>query len=379
VNSRNREYATPPYPPNWKNLNPDSMTFSPSREAALLKEKIFLAGYPPDELAALLSPLPPYRARQIFHRISGGAAAFDEMTELPASLRSELNERFALYSGEVSGRLTDGDGTVKLQIRLYDGCKIEAVLLSDGADRNTACLSTQAGCPAACVFCKTGALGFRRNLVSAEIVEQFLRLRKTAPGGVSNIVVMGMGEPLFNLEELRRALAVITAKEGAGFSPRRVTVSTSGIAAGIRSLAERGPRVRLALSLTTADSELRERLMPVTRTNPLSEVKAALETYQKKEGRRITLELALLGGINTRTKDVEELARFARGLDVIVNLIPWNPVEGMSFEGRPLREPAREEIAAFTALLDKRGIAYTRRRRKGRGIGGACGQLGAME
>ncbi|MDR0709489.1 MAG: 23S rRNA (adenine(2503)-C(2))-methyltransferase RlmN [Spirochaetaceae bacterium] len=355
------------------------MTLPPSREAALLKKKIFLAGYPPAELAALLSPLPPYRARQIFLRISGGAASFDEMTELPASLRLELNERFALYSGEVSGCLTDNDGTVKLQIRLYDGCKIEAVLLNDGADRNTACLSTQAGCPAACVFCKTGALGFRRNLVSAEIVEQFLRLRKIAPGGVSNVVVMGMGEPLFNLEELRRALAVITAKEGAGFSPRRVTVSTSGIAAGIRSLAERGPRVRLALSLTTADSGLRERLMPVTRTNPLSEVKAALEVYQKKEGRRITLELALLGGINTRLKDATELARFVRGLDVIVNLIPWNPVEGMFFEGRPLREPEGREIAAFTALLDKQGIAYTRRRRKGRNIGGACGQLGATE
>jgi 23S rRNA (adenine2503-C2)-methyltransferase len=119
--------------------------------------------------------------------------------------------------------------------------------------------------------------------------------------------------------------------------------------------------------------------MPVARTNPLSEVKAALELYQKKEGRRITLELALLGGLNTRPKDVEELARFAVGLDVIVNLIPWNPVEGMVFEGRPLREPEEEEIAAFTALLDKRGIPYTRRRRKGRSIGGACGQLGATD
>ncbi|MDR2784851.1 MAG: radical SAM protein, partial [Treponema sp.] len=222
-------------------------------------------------------------------------------------------------------------------------------------------------------------LAFKRGLVSAEIVEQFLLLRGTALGGsdsISNIVVMGMGEPLLNLEELRRAIAVITAKEGLGLSPRRVTVSTSGIAAGIRDLAENGPPVRLALSLTTADSELRERLMPVTRTNPLKEVKAALEMYQKNENRRITLEMVLLGGINTRQKDIEELERFADGLDVIVNLIPWNPVEGMFFEDRALREPEKGELAAFIALLEKRRIAYTCRRRKGRGVCGACGQLG---
>ncbi|MDR1411330.1 MAG: 23S rRNA (adenine(2503)-C(2))-methyltransferase RlmN [Spirochaetaceae bacterium] len=355
------------------------------RKTPEAKEKGFLAGYTLAELAELLSPLPRYRAGQIFSRISGGAASFGEMTELPKSLRQELGEKYSVYSSEISARLTDRDGTAKLQITLYDGGKIEAVLLGDGKDRNTACLSTQAGCPMGCVFCKTGALSFKRNLLSAEIVEQFLFLRKTAgkagpgAGGISNIVIMGMGEPLLNLEELRRAIAVITAKEGSGLSPRRITVSTSGIAAGIRDLAEKGPPVRLALSLTTADSELRERLMPVTRTNPLKELKAALKEYQKTENRRITLEMVLLGGINTRQKDIEELGRFAEGLDVIVNLIPWNPVEGMFFEGRALREPESGELAAFTELLEKQGIAYTRRRRKGRGVGGACGQLGAAD
>ncbi|MDR0720143.1 MAG: 23S rRNA (adenine(2503)-C(2))-methyltransferase RlmN [Treponema sp.] len=354
-------------------------------------KKLFLAGYPLPELTELLTPLPRYRAEQIFSRISRGAASFGEMTELPKSLRSELAERFSVYSSGVSARLEDGDGTVKLQITLHDGSKIESVLLNDGKGRNTACLSTQAGCPVSCVFCKTGALAFKRSLVSAEIVEQFLFLRKTASaaagtdesggGGssVSNIVVMGMGEPLLNLKELRRAIAVITAKEGLALSPRRITVSTSGIAAGIRDLAENGPPVRLALSLTTADRELRERLMPVTRTNPLEEVTAALEIYQKKENRRVTLEMVLLGGVNTRQKDVEALERFADGLDVIVNLIPWNSVEGMSFEGRALREPEKGEFAFFTGLLEKRGIPYTRRRRKGRGVGGACGQLGATD
>jgi 23S rRNA (adenine2503-C2)-methyltransferase len=350
-----------------------------SRNSFFSKEKIFLAGEPLPELAELLSPLPRYRALQLFSRISRGAASFGEMTELPKSLRLELEEKFSVYSSEISARLEDDDGTVKLQITLRDGGKIESVLLNDGGGRNTACLSTQVGCPLGCVFCRTGTLTFQRNLVSAEIVEQFLFLRKTVSGednSISNIVVMGMGEPLLNLGELRRAIAVITAKEGLGLSPRRITVSTSGIAAGIRDLAENGPPVRLALSLTTADNELRECLMPVTRTNPLKEVKAALAKYQKNENRRVTLEMVLLGGINTRPKDVEELEHFADGLDVIVNLIPWNPVEGMFFEGRALREPEKGELAAFIALLEKRRIAYTCRRRKGRGVGGACGQLG---
>jgi 23S rRNA (adenine2503-C2)-methyltransferase len=232
-----------------------------------------------------------------------------------------------------------------------------------------------------CVFCKTGTLPFRRNLDSAEIVEQFLYLRGEAGEAtppISNIVIMGMGEPMLNLGELRRAVSVFTAPEGLGLSGRRITVSTSGIAAGIRDLADNGPRVRLALSLTTADAALRERLMPVTKTNPLPEVKAALLRYQKREGRRITLEMVLLGGINTRMEDAEALQGFTRGLDAVINLIPWNPVEGMHFEGRPLREPTPGEITAFTAELLRRGIKFTRRYRKGRTIGGACGQLGGM-
>ncbi|MDR2784589.1 MAG: 23S rRNA (adenine(2503)-C2)-methyltransferase, partial [Treponema sp.] len=167
-----------------------------SHKASFSKEKLFLAGYPLPELAELLSPLPRYRAQQLFFRISRGAVSFGEMTELPKSLRLELEERFSVYSSEISARLEDGDGTVKLQITLHDGNKIEAVLLNDGSGRNTACLSTQAGCPVGCVFCKTGTLAFKRGLVSAEIVEQFLLLRGTALGGsdsISNIVVMGMG------------------------------------------------------------------------------------------------------------------------------------------------------------------------------------------
>lgn len=228
-----------------------------------------------------------------------------------------------------------------------------------------------------CVFCKTGALGFRRNLDSAEIVSQFFRLREIA-GDIANIVFMGMGEPLLNLGELRRAAAALTCGGGTGFSPRRITVSTCGIVPGIRDLAEHGPRLRLALSLTTADGELRRRLMPATNANPLPALKEALRRYQDLAGQRITLETVLLGDVNTRPQDAEALAEFARGLNVVVNLIPWNPVEGMRFEGRLLREPGAGEIARMDSQLKKLGLNVTRRFKKGQRIGGACGQLGTL-
>jgi 23S rRNA (adenine2503-C2)-methyltransferase len=306
------------------------------------------------------------------------------MTNLSLAQRETLEARFSLYGSAVSARLADKDGTEKLQITLKDGAKIEAVLLADGTGRRTACLSTQAGCPLGCVFCKTGSLGFLRNLDSPEIIEQFLHLRALAAGqnparDIANIVIMGMGEPLLNLPELRRALAFLCSPKGLGLSKRRITLSTSGIVDGIRDLADNGPELELALSLTTARESLRERLMPQTRLNPLPALKDALIYYQQKRGRRITLEAALLGGLNTLPEDITALLAFARGLDAVVNLIPWNPVEGMGFEGRPLREPGPRELAAFTHGLEQGGLKVTLRRRKGRGVAGACGQLGGVD
>ncbi|MDR1278696.1 MAG: 23S rRNA (adenine(2503)-C(2))-methyltransferase RlmN [Treponema sp.] len=338
-------------------------------------------------MTRLLYPLPAFRARQIFKWIAGGALSFDQMTNLPLNLREELARRFLVYSGVMSARLDAPDGTVKIQIRLRDGAKIEAVLLSEETKndspeqaeprtrRYTACLSTQAGCPAGCVFCKTGSLGFLRNLDSAEITGQFLMLRAIAPL-ISNIVIMGMGEPLLNLEELRRALSVLTNPGGLGISSRRITLSTSGIIGGIRDLADQGPPIRLALSLTTAREDLRQRLMPIGRTNPLPALKEALGYFQQKGGGRLTLEAVLLAGINTRREDAAALIAFAKGLDTVVNLIPWNPIEGMEFEGKALKEPSKQEVAEFTRLLEQGGLKVIRRFRRGRSIRGACGQLG---
>jgi 23S rRNA (adenine2503-C2)-methyltransferase len=236
------------------------------------------------------------------------------------------------------------------------------------------------------VFCKTGT-GFSRNLSSAEIVEQFLQLGRAAGENsveisvpescpVSNIVVMGMGEPLLNLPQLRRALEVITCKKGIGFSKRRITVSTCGIANGIEDLAANGPNVRLALSLTTADEELRLKLMPITKSQPLNKVKEALLGFQEKGGGRITLEAVLLGGVNTRVEDAKSIATFAKGLDAVINLIPWNPVKGLEFEGKALKPPSTAEVETYMSELEKLGLNVTRRFRRGRGIMGACGQLG---
>ena len=342
--------------------------------------KTILAGLTFDEMGPILSCYPPFRSSQIYKWIISGIDNFDGMNNLPLPLRGELAEKYTLYPGKIASTQRDTDGTVKLAISMDDGAVIEAVLLMDGKDRisarKTACLSTQAGCPAGCVFCKTGMIGYKRNLTASEIASQFLFLRKYEKD-ISHIVIMGMGEPLLNLDELKKAIDFFTDKKGLNISKRRITVSTYGIADGILDLANNGPDIRLALSLTTAIDELRQRLMPASRENPLPRVKEALLYYQKKAKRRLTLEIVLLKGLNTGVSDAIAVREFAHGLDVVINLIPWNPVEGLEFEGVPLCAPTHKEITDFALALENEGLKITLRLKKGRGISGACGQLGS--
>jgi 23S rRNA (adenine2503-C2)-methyltransferase len=347
-----------------------------------------LSGLSLEEMASLLAPLPRFRAVQIFKWIASGVSSFEAMKNVPLALRKELSERFLLSAVAVEHKQSDEDGTAKMTLRLSDGEKVESVLLVSDSGRKTACLSTQAGCPAGCVFCKTGAGGFRRNLSSAEMVEQFLLLKKEAEDAepekkadahpISNIVVMGMGEPLLNLAELRKALDLIISPDGMHFSRRRITVSTCGIADGIAYLADNGPAVRLALSLPSATETLRQQIMPIAASQSLANVKKACSYFQKKGGGRITLEVVLLGGINTAEEHAISLAKFGEKLDVAVNLIPWNPVKGLELAGRALRQPTSAEIKAFIHHLEAQGLSVTCRFRKGRGIMGACGQLGHL-
>jgi len=336
------------------------------------QEKTSLCGLPPGELESLLNPLPKYRANQIFTWINKGVSSFERMSNLPQTLREELEGRFCLRKSSVIRQLEDTGGNVKLQIKV-DGGIVESVILSDGAGRRTACISTQLGCPVGCVFCKTGSIGFSRNLDHAEIAEQYFHLREIHPD-IANIVVMGMGEPLLNLDELSKAILAF----GASMSLRRITVSTCGIIDGIVRLADKGPAVRLAVSVTSADEELRRRLMPISAANPLPELKKALRYHQQKHGQRLTLEAVLLAGLNTHTEDAFAMAAFGKGLDVVVNLIPWNPVENLFFDGAPLKEPSHAEVERFRAQLENLGLKTILRLKKGRNINGACGQLGVV-
>lgn len=338
-------------------------------------EKLILTGCLPQQITETLELKQGFRGKQIFKWVSTGITDFDSMTNLSLELREELKQKAVLRSSQIEKILTDPDGTIKVVVKLSDGNNVETVLLTDKEGRKTACVSCQAGCAMKCAFCMTGTLGLARNLTAAEIVEQFLYMEQQA-GKLDNIVFMGMGEPLQNLEAIRQTIEILCNKDGRALSSKRITLSTCGIVKGIYELADKGPNLRLAVSLTTADEELRKEFMPVARgsENSLAELRKAIEYYADKSGKRVTLEAALLHDKNTSAASAQNLINFAHGLDVNVNLIPWNPVAQLDFE-----EPTSAEVRSFTERLEKAGLNVTLRTRRGRKIGGACGQLGKVQ
>ena len=337
-------------------------------------DKITLTGLLPLEITETLGLSQKFRGMQIFKWIGNGAESFSQMTNLNLELRNQLEQTALLRSSSVINVLKDPDGTIKLQIKLYDDNIVETVLLTDKEGRKTACVSCQAGCAMKCAFCQTGTLGLARNLTAGEIVEEFLYLEKEA-GKLDNIVFMGMGEPMQNLEAIRKAVEILCHKDGRALSSKRITLSTCGIVKGIYEMADNGPNLRLAVSLTTANEELRKDLMPVacSEANNLENLKQAIKYYAEKTGKRVTLEAALLKGKNTDKTSAKNLIDFARDLDVNINLIPWNPVKNLPFE-----EPASDETKNFVHMLENAGLNVTLRTRRGRKIGGACGQLGKV-
>lgn len=331
---------------------------------------IVLTGLLPQEICEKLELKEKFRGKQIFKWVGTGVKTFDEMTNLSKALRDELSSKATLRTSTVTNVLEDPDGTIKLQITLEDGNAVETVLLTDKENRKTACVSCQAGCAMKCAFCQTGTLGLSRNLTPAEIVEQFLYLEEKA-GPLDNIVFMGMGEPMQNLDGIRKAIEILSSPDGRSLSKKRITLSTSGIIKGIYDLADNGPHIRLAVSLTTADEELRKELMPVTNGNSLKDLRKAISYYAEKSGKRVTLEAALLHDKNTSEESAKNMIEFAKGIDVNVNLIPWNPVATL-----PFTEPGSNEVHRFVERLEKAGLNVTLRTKRGRKIGGACGQLG---
>ena len=336
-------------------------------------DKIVLSGLISEEITQKLELSQGFRGKQIFKWIGNGVKSFDDMTNLSLDLRNTLKEKALLRSSTVSNVLKDPDGTIKLQITLFDNNAVETVLLTDKEGRKTACVSCQAGCAMKCAFCMTGTLGLSRNLEAGEIVEQFLYLEEIA-GKLDNIVFMGMGEPMQNLEGIRKAIQILCHKDGRALSSKRITLSTCGIIKGIYDLADNGPHIRLAVSLTTANEDLRKEIMPVTAGNSLADLRKAIDYYAEKSGKRVTLEAALLHNKNTDKISADNLINFAKGIDVNINLIPWNPVSIL-----PFTEPTTEEVKHFVGLIEKAGLNVTLRTRRGRKIGGACGQLGVSK
>jgi 23S rRNA (adenine2503-C2)-methyltransferase len=301
----------------------------------------------------------------------GYATRFAGMTNIPEALRAELDAAYSLNPPEPAFVAESSDGTVKTLWRLNDGEQVESVLIP-AAGRVTLCLSSQVGCALGCRFCATGFFGFRRQLRAAEIVAQFrdsqLASRERFGRGISNVVYMGMGEPMANLDAVQASLSVLHG--GFGLGARRITVSTVGLIPGIRALAERPEAFRLAVSLHAPEHELRMRLVPAERKYPLVDLFESLREYQAKKGRRITFEYTLIDGLNDDVGLARELAGISRGLDVFVNLIPFNPIPNQDWS-----PSSRDAVERFRRTLEAAGIEAAVRQPRGRDIAAACGQL----
>src|SRR5262245_26188023 len=316
---------------------------------------------------------PPMRVNQIRKQVfANRAVTFEEMTDLPKELRAELAAAFAVFSTRVERHLAASDGTHKLVLRLHDDRMIECVLIQDEG-RATACISTQVGCGMGCVFCASGLNGVVRNLTEGEIVEQLVRLRNlvfTDAARLTHIVVMGMGEPLANLDSLLAALAVAGDKNGLGIGARHITISTVGLPAKIRRLADLGKQYHLAVSLHAPNDALRTRIVPTNDKTGIPAILEAADYFFETTGRQVTYEYVVLGGLNDGPDHAKELARLLACRKAHVNLIPWNDVEGL-----PYRRPADADLNGLIDTLRRAGVSVKVRKRKGSEIDAACGQL----
>jgi 23S rRNA (adenine2503-C2)-methyltransferase len=348
-----------------------------------------------DELSAQFARWgqPAYRVPQLLRWLYvDRVTSWDAMTNLPKALRESLVREYSLGTLELVRKQGARDTTQKFLWRLRDHSLIESVLIpaspalyGEASDRHTLCVSTQVGCAYGCKFCASGLEGWKRNLEADEIIEQVLaverhhaatRTENVPPDAaeparaVSNLVIMGMGEPLANYERLLKALRILNAPWGGGIGARKITISTSGLAPQIRKLADEPLQFRLALSLHGATDPTRNKIMPVNRKYPLAELTAACEYYQEKKGRMITLEYILIAGVNDSLDEVKPLSVLARKLHAKVNLIPYNRVDGLPWE-----RPAEGAQEAFLAALERENVRATLRREKGHDIDAACGQL----
>jgi 23S rRNA (adenine2503-C2)-methyltransferase len=313
---------------------------------------------------------PGFRARQVWSWAARGVGTYEQMTDLPSTLRESLASELPFSTLELREQASSRDGTLKALFGTADDRPLEAVLMRYRSGRRSICVSSQSGCPLTCRFCATGSMRFGRNLTASEILDQALHFRRVEP--LDHCVFMGMGEPMLNLDAV---LAACERLPEVGITHRRTTISTVGWVPGIEQLTESAMPIRLALSLHAADEALRSELMPVNERYPLADVIEACRAFYARRRRRVFVEYVMLAGVNDRYEQALQLARLLRGARedetsiFKVNLIPYNPAAS-EFQGS-----SRESIAAFKAVLDARGVPATVRLTRGRDIDAACGQL----
>ena len=340
------------------------------------KNRIAIKSLQLDELRALNRPA--YRGDQIAEWLyQKRATSFEEMTDLPHSLRDDLAQKFFFGKIDIVRVLGSKDSTQKFLFQLKDVNLIESVLIpaspalyGERSDRRTICVSTQVGCAYGCKFCASGLEGFVRNLQPDEIVEQIIAVERASGEEIDNVVFMGMGEPLANFDNLLRAIRIINAPWGLGIGARDINVSTSGLAPQIRKVADEPLQIRLAVSLHGATDEVRDKIMPINRRYNIETLLSACDYYISRKKQLLTFEYILIAGVNDADEEARVLARHARRLSAKVNLIPYNTVEGL-----PWSRPSHNRQEKFLSILHGAGVAATLRREKGHDIEAACGQL----
>jgi 23S rRNA (adenine2503-C2)-methyltransferase len=338
-----------------------------------VSEKANLLNLVPDEAERVLREFAvahneaPYRGGQVARRLwTNPAPTFEEMSELPRAFRELLADHFVLPRLEIAARQRSTDGTEKFLFRLPDGEAIESVAIPEG-NRVTLCISSQAGCALKCAFCATGRMGFARNLAAWEIAAQVREMRLLAPPiAITNVVFMGMGEPMMNWNAVDAVLSILNASNGMGIGARHITVSTVGVLPGIEALAARPEQFRLAISIHAPTDALRRELMPINVKYPLAQVIDAARAFD----RRVTFEYVMLGGVNDAVEHALQLAQLAKDCGAFVNLIPLHP--GGAAEFRPT---TRERTVAFARELRRAGVEVAIRKSRGVDIAAACGQL----
>ena len=334
-----------------------------------------LKGLFPDELELFVGSLglESYRARQIAGWIyNSGVTEFEEMTNLSKSLRVTLAEKASILDLDIVQEQGTGGDTVKYLFGLQDGRRIESVLMREGK-RRTLCISSQVGCPLDCHFCATGRMGLIRNLSAAEILDQLIQVRRSLlqqGEDLTNVVMMGMGEPLLNFDAVIRAVRLMNLDYGPAVGIRRITLSTVGQVPGILKLSREGLKVGLAISLNATTDEQRSQIMPINKKWPISELLDAVRAYHKKIDRRVTFEYVLLHGFNDSVADARRLVRLVRDISCKINLIPWNPIPDA-----PYKSPPQSAINAFLKVLTDAYLTATVRYSKGTDISAGCGQL----